>query len=138
MGGIWITHRLAIDESELHWSFSRSGGPGGQNVNKVNSKATLRWRPPPDFLPEGAKQRLERLAARYLTVEGEIVLQSQEFRDQSKNIQRCREKLRALVLSAMHAPKPRVPTKPSRAVRQRRLDQKRRNAEKKGSRKWAP
>ncbi len=134
MTGIPITQRLTIPEEQLQWSFARSSGPGGQNVNKVNSKATLRWTPLEGTLSVAAWNRFRRSAGRYLTNEGEVVIQSQEHRDQWQNVQACRDKLRVLLVAAITPPKRRVATKPTKASRQRRLDDKQRRSDKKKSR----
>ena len=134
MAGIWISENLEIPEEQLSWSFARSSGPGGQNVNKVNSKATLRWLPVPGTVPAAVWRRFCERASRYLTTEGEVVIQSQEYRDQPQNVEACREKLRSLLLGSLKAPKRRVATKPTRASKRRRLDEKRQRAEKKKSR----
>lgn len=134
MSGIVIKQDLIIPEDQLRWTYARSGGPGGQNVNKVNSKATLRWTPPPEFLSPAAWNRFLKLANRYLTESGEVVIASDEYRDQQRNIERSREKLRALILTALVPPKRRIATKPTKASRQRRLDEKRHTSQKKSRR----
>lgn len=135
MSALVIKEGLVIPEDQLRWTYARSGGPGGQNVNKVSSKAILRWRPPADFLPPAAWSRFRKLAARYLTEEGEVVIASDEYRDQPRNVERSREKLRALILTALVAPKRRIATKPTKSSRLRRLDDKRRASDKKSSRR---
>lgn len=131
-----ITTSLVIPESEIHWQFARSGGPGGQNVNKVNSKAILRWEIVRNqTIPPAALERLKIAAANRITSEGDLLLSSDESRDQPKNIARCEAKLRALVLKALHTPRVRKATKPSYASERRRLDTKKRNAEKKAGRR---
>ncbi len=129
-----INENLVIAADQLEWTFARSGGPGGQNVNKVNSKATLRWHPPADFLNPAPWGRFRRLAKRFFTTEGEVVIQSQEFRDQSQNIESCRDKLKELLLAALVIPKRRVATKPTKASRRRRLDNKKIQSDKKRTR----
>ncbi len=131
---LFINENLSIPEDHLHWSFARSSGPGGQNVNKVNSKATLRWALPVDFLPPAPMSRFRRLAQRYITTEGEVVIQSQQFRDQTQNIDSCREKLKVLIVAALIQPKRRVATKPSKAAKRRRLDDKKMLSDKKKTR----
>jgi ribosome-associated protein len=126
-----INETIVIPEDQFVWSFARSGGPGGQNVNKVNSKATLRWTPPKDLISVPAFNRFRKLAGRYFTTEGEVVIQSQESRDQAKNIEVCRDKLRQLILAALVIPKRRVATKPSKSAIRRRMDDKRKISEKK-------
>ena len=138
MPALVVKEGLVIPEDQLRWTFARSSGPGGQNVNKVNSKAVLRWQPPDDFLPPAAWARFRKLADRYFTVDGEIVIASDEYRDQLRNTERSRDKLRVLLLTALVAPKRRVATRPTRSSRLRRLDDKRRSSEKKQSRRSSP
>jgi ribosome-associated protein len=136
VGGVMleVNERIQIPEEEFVWSFVRSGGPGGQNVNKVASKAVLHW----DLanspsVPEEVKARLRTLQRRRVTTEGVLVMNSQRFRDQEKNRQDCLDKLRELLLEASFVPKPRKRSKPSRGARERRLQEKRhRAATKKG------
>jgi ribosome-associated protein len=132
---ITIPGIIKIADSDLQWSFSRSSGPGGQNVNKVNSKATLRWTPPIEFLQTAAGERFQLRASRFLTLDGEFVVQSQQSRDRHQNMQACRQKLWRLLTASATAPTPRLKTKPSAASRMRRLNDKRLNASKKQSRK---
>jgi ribosome-associated protein len=134
-----INEHIAISDDELEWSFARSGGPGGQNVNKVASKAVLRWDlAGSSSLPEEAKARLRALQRRRITTEGVLVLSGQRFRDQERNREDCLEKLRALILEALTVPKTRRPTKPSRGAKRRRLADKRRRAETKAGRRLPP
>src|SRR5437667_6970730 len=96
-----INDQLRIPESELAWSFVRAGGPGGQNVNKVATKAVLRWNVADSpSLPEEVKARLCTQQHRRITGAGELILTSQRFRDQERNRQDCLDKLRALVVRA--------------------------------------
>ena len=134
MSGIVVTEKLTIPEDQLEWSYSRSSGPGGQNVNKVNSKATLRWTPGEDTLSKAAWLRFSKLAKRYLTEDGQVVIQSQEYRDQPKNADACRTKLAELLRQALKPPTRRIKTKPSKAARQRRLTEKKKLSDKKRSR----
>jgi ribosome-associated protein len=121
-----INERFAIPDSELEFTFARSGGPGGQNVNKVSSKAVLRWRLGENTsLPEEVKARLRGLERRRVTTEGDLLISSQTFRDQDRNRQACLDRLREMVLQALHVPKPRRPTKPTRGSKKRRLAEKR-------------
>src|SRR5689334_4706823 len=124
-----INDQLRIPDTELEWSFVRSGGPGGQDVNKVASKAVLRWNlAASPSVPEAVKARLRAHHRRRITAEGELVLTSQRYRDQERNRQDCLDKLRELVLQAATPPRPRRPTKPSRGSREARLRAKRRRA----------
>ena len=103
-----------VPEGELTWSFVRAGGPGGQNVNKVASKAVLRWDlAASPSLPDDVKARLRARERKRITNEGELVISSQRYRDQDRNRQDCLEKLRAMIEEARTPPKQRRPTKPS-------------------------
>jgi ribosome-associated protein len=121
-----VNARIRIPDEELHWSYVRSSGPGGQNVNKVASKAVLRWdlAGSPSVPPE-VKSRLQAHHRRRITATGELVLSSQRFRDQERNRQDCLEKLGDLLREAATAPRPRKATRPSRSSRARRLASKR-------------
>lgn len=133
---ISISARITIPESELRFTFSRSSGPGGQNVNKVSSKATMHWDAVQSpSLPDDVKQRFLTTYQSRLTTQGEIVIVSQESRDQPKNIQICLDKLRAMVLEVLVPPKKRRPTKPTKGSKVRRLDAKKGRAQVKQNRK---
>lgn len=134
MSDLRVNHQITIPEDDLHWSFARSSGPGGQNVNKVNSKATLRWRNAQQQLSPSAWKRFQALAKRYITSDGTVLIQSQEHRDQPHNIESCKTKLVTLIRSALVVPKRRVKTKPSKSSQRRRLENKRHQSEKKKSR----
>jgi ribosome-associated protein len=121
-----INDRLHIPDEEFSWSFVRSGGPGGQNVNKVASKAVLRWNlTASPSLPEDVKARLRQQQRHRITNEGDFLLTSQRYRDQERNRLDCLDKLRAFVLQATVVPKVRKKKKPSKASRERRLATKR-------------
>jgi len=131
-----INRHLSIPLQEFDFSFSRSSGPGGQNVNKVNTKATLRWAVAGTAsLPEGIKERFLAKYKRRITNEGELVMQSQRFRDQGRNVADCLNKLREMVLEVATAPRHRRPTKPSKASKERRLVSKREKSQKKQQRR---
>jgi ribosome-associated protein len=131
-----ITGQVRIPEDEFEWSFVRSGGPGGQNVNKVASKAVLRWNVATSpSLPEDVKQRFRAQQHRRITAEGDLVVSSQRYRDQDRNRQDCLEKLRAWLLQATAVPRARKRTRPSRAAKERRLAAKRRKAATKAARR---
>ncbi len=131
-----INSQIAIPRRELQFSFVRSSGPGGQNVNKVASKAVLRWSVAGTAsIPEDVRGRLLAQFARRINDRGELVLSSQRFRDQAKNVDDCLEKLRGLVLSASKRPRPRKKTRPTKAAREARLREKRVTGEKKRRRR---
>jgi len=112
---------LNIRPGELEFSASRGSGPGGQNVNKVNSKVTLRWNPAASGLAEDVKRRFFNRYASRLTSHGEIVIQSDEFRDQTRNRERCIERLADMVRAVLKPPKKRRATKPKASAREKRL-----------------
>lgn len=135
MEDLTITAYLTVPGSELQASFARSGGPGGQNVNKVNSKALLRWDlNQTQVLFPTTLQRLRALAKNRINDEGELVLTCQVHREQSRNLEACREMLRGLLLEAIKPVIPRRPTQPSAGSRRRRMETKRQTGEKKKGR----
>ncbi|MBI1313360.1 aminoacyl-tRNA hydrolase [bacterium] len=131
-----VNHRIQIPFTEFDFSFSRSGGPGGQNVNKVNSKVTLRWNVEKSAtLPGDVCERFCLRYRRRMTTEGEFVMHSERYRDQGRNVADCLEKLRELLLEVAVAPKKRKPTKPTKGSQQRRLKEKRAASERKSRRR---
>ncbi|MGL5094090.1 MAG: alternative ribosome rescue aminoacyl-tRNA hydrolase ArfB, partial [Planctomycetia bacterium] len=92
---------FVVPESEIDWSYARAGGPGGQNVNKVSSKATLRWNVETSpSLVGRLRERFMTLYGRRLTKEGDLLIVSQRFRDQERNREDCREKLAEMMTAA--------------------------------------
>jgi ribosome-associated protein len=134
-----VNSRLKIPLRELDFSFSRSSGPGGQNVNKLNTKALLRWKiHQSPSLPEGVRQRFVARFHRRINSEGELLVSSQRFRDAGRNVADCLEKLRQMLAEVAHPPKQRKATRPTKASRERRLREKRKRSEKKHNRKLDP
>ena len=131
-----VTDLLTIPAGELEWKAVRSSGPGGQNVNKVASRVELRF----DLartraLDAGTRARLGALAHGRLDAEGKVLITSQKTRDQSRNLEDARAKLRELVLRALERPRPRRRTRPTAGSRERRLKDKRQRAVRKQGRR---
>jgi ribosome-associated protein len=130
-----VTPRLQIPLREFTFTYARSSGPGGQNVNKLNTKATLRW---PVWrggsLPQAVYDRFLAKFGGKMTAGGDLLITSQRFRDAGQNTADCLEKLRRMLLAVANPPKTRRPTKPTKASVRRRLDLKRRQAARKKSR----
>ena len=131
-----IAGALTIPDDELYFTFARSGGPGGQNVNKVASKAVLHWDVAHNTtVPSEVRARLCALQRRRVTIEGVLVLTSQRFRDQDRNREDVLEKLRELLIEAAFVPKARKATKPSRGSKERRHKAKQHRAATKAGRR---
>lgn len=133
---VQVNGQIAIPRREIQFSFVRSSGPGGQNVNKVASKAVLRWQVTTSpSIPDHLRPRLIGHLGRRMNDRGELVLASQRYRDQSKNIEDCLQKLCELVAAAVKVRKKRKKTTLPRASREARLRQKRSTGSKKQSRR---
>ena len=127
-----ISPALSIPRDEFRLSFARSSGPGGQNVNKVNSKVTLTW--PLSFspsVPAAIKSRFRLKFANRLNKNGELILTSQRFRNQVQNVADCLDKLRSMLASVEHPPKHRVATRRTKSSKRRRLEAKKHQATRK-------
>jgi len=122
--------------SELRFSFARSSGPGGQNVNKVESKALLRW----DVfasraLPAALRARFRARFARRINEAGVFLLTSQRHRERERNVADCLAKFGALLAEVAVPEKPRRPTRPTRGAKERRLAEKRHASRRKAERR---
>lgn len=127
---------VQLPDAQLSFTFSRSGGPGGQNVNKVNTKATLTVSrlALSKALPPYAMRRLETVASRYLS-EDALQISADDSRSQLANRRACMDRLREVIVQAMHRPKVRRPTRPSRRANQRRIDAKKHRGQIKANRR---
>jgi len=134
---IQVNETLAVPDEELDWSYARSGGPGGQNVNKVSSKAVLRWTAGRSTvpIPLTAWARMKARFPSRFTVDGDVVISSQEYRDQERNREACSGKLVEMIRVSLVEPTPRKKSKPSKAAKRRRVEDKRRQSVKKQGRK---
>jgi ribosome-associated protein len=129
---------VTIDRGDLSFAFVRGSGPGGQAVNKLSTAAQLHVRVGAiRGLAASGRDRLRRSAGARLTAADEIVLRSRRHRSQIDNRCACIERLRELVAAAVIEPKVRRKRKPSKAAKERRLEGKRRESEKKGRRRWS-
>ena len=131
------SQRFTLAAGLIHFRAVRSSGPGGQNVNKVSSKVVLEFDFAASDLPFYAKEKLLSQASR-INADGHFVVRCEESRDQSRNLEIALELLKKAVEEALHRPKLRQKTKPSRGQRQRRLNDKKMQSDKKTERRKRP
>jgi ribosome-associated protein len=131
-GGLAVAPGIKAPRGAVRWRFARSGGPGGQNVNKLNTKAELRI--DPRALAGLSPSARGRLAPR-LTRDGELVVVSDRERTQERNRMACLDRLRAILVAVQVEPLPRRPTRPTRGSRERRMTDKRARGEAKRRRR---
>ena len=132
---IAITNTISIPEREVEFIQIRAAGPGGQHVNKVATAVQLRFDIGNSSLPDNCKQRLTALNDRRITGDGVIVIKAQQFRSLEQNKADALQRLRMLIARALTNRKKRVPTKPSKASKTRRLDTKQRQSRRKSQRR---
>ena len=135
-GGTEVAPGVTAPDSALRLQYARSSGPGGQNVNKVNTKAEL-WVTVAALvgLTDAARGRLLALAGSRLTAAGQIHIAADNRRSQEMNRAEAFDRLRELIVAAQHAPKPRVKRKVSKGAKRRRLDAKKRRGDVKANRR---
>lgn len=130
---------MKIPRRALQISFVRSGGPGGQNVNKVATKAEVRLSlSEAEWIPAAVLERLRSREKNRITRDGELVVTSSRYRSQFRNLGVCIEKLQSLLERASQKPRVRRPTSPTKASKERRLSTKRARSAKKSRRSWRP
>lgn len=136
MSDLYVNQRLTIPSREITITAARSSGPGGQNVNKVNSKVTLRWSPGKCELitPAWQSRFISRFSNR-INREGQLILHSEKYRDQGRNLADVRQKLVDLLIQCQAAPNIRRPTKRTKGSQRRRLDKKKELSQKKQGRR---
>jgi ribosome-associated protein len=125
-----VTERIALDETELDFSFVRASGPGGQNVNKVSTAVQLRFDVANSpSLPEHVRERLIRLSGRKVTDAGVLIIDARRHRSQERNREEAVERLLELIRQATLVPRARRPTRPTLASKTRRLEGKSKRAD---------
>lgn len=134
MTDLVVSAEIVIPERELEFQAIRASGPGGQNVNKLATAVQLRFDATASSLPERVKNRIAALRDRRIDAGGVVTIKAQRFRSQERNRDDARERLRELLLKALHEPRARQATRPTRGAVRRRLEGKRQRAQTKALR----
>lgn len=133
---LYVTNEIRVPMPEIQLTFVRSSGPGGQNVNKVNTKACLRWNiVGSPSVEDGLRERFTAAYRKRISRDGDVLIDSQRHRDQSRNATDCLNKLAEMLRAVARPPRQRRPTRPTRASRQRRLKNKKFRSDRKNLRK---
>ncbi len=131
-----VTDHIHISLKEIYFTFARSSGPGGQKVNKTNSKAVLHWSIPNSHsIPNVLREQLLSKLQKTLNENGEIVIHSDKYRDRGRNVSDALEKLKKIIIQATHVSKKRIKTKPTLSAKEKRLSFKHKHSEIKQNRK---
>ena len=140
MGNLYVNDKLIIDAHELIETFARSSGPGGQHVNKTETKVELRWNPSSSkslqSMSRSIVQTIFKNIAPHLSKDGFLIVQASSHRSQKRNREMARNKLAKIVARAFIAPNFRKPTRPTRSKIEKRLKEKRVRSEQKRERQW--
>jgi len=132
---IYISRNISLHDHEVEYTATLAQGPGGQNVNKVNTAIQLRFDINNSSLPREVKQRLLRMSDSRISKDGVLVIKSQEARSQLRNKEEALERLKDLIKLALVVPKRRIPTKPKKSSVKKRLDSKTKRGQLKSFRK---
>ena len=133
---IYIEPNIRVEEYELHFKTARSGGPGGQHVNKSETRVQMRWMVDDSHgVPDAVKTRFKAKFGNRLTDAGELLIDCEETRSQARNREICIERLRDMLTQVAKPPKPRKKSKPSKTALRRRRDEREAHSAKKAARR---
>jgi len=130
-----INQNISIPLKEIDLNQIRASGPGGQHVNKVATAIHLRFNIPASSLPEFCKKRILELHDRRISSDGDIIIKAQQFRSLEQNREDALQRLRMMIVTALKKDKKRIPSRPTRASRQKRLENKQQRSRQKSTRK---